>query len=61
MKPVFPNEIILSEDTIVHKKNSRLLIVVLNSISISPCFFHKAWSRESKEGRELRTLMGYRI
>ena len=41
MKLVFFNEIILSEDTIVHTKNSDLFIMVLNSKPIFPCFFHK--------------------
>lgn len=48
MKPVFPNEIILSEDTIVHKMNSRLFVVLLNSKLISPRFFHKARKRNPR-------------
>lgn len=48
MKPVFPNEIILSEDTIVRNKNSRFFIVLLNSKSISPCFSHKTRRRDPR-------------
>ena len=48
MKPVFPNEIILSEDTIVHKMNSRLFVVLLNSKLISPRFFPKARKRKPR-------------
>lgn len=38
MKPVYSDEVILSEDTVVHKKNSRLFLAVLNSKSISPLY-----------------------
>lgn len=37
-KSVSFNEVILSEDTIVHKKNWRLLVMVLNSKFISYVF-----------------------
>lgn len=52
MKPVFPNEIILSDDTDVHKKNLRLFIMVLHSKSISLFLFHKAGRDAKREGTE---------